>query len=258
MDGLDAADRREALRHRPRERARAERRDPPLLRRARDLPDRPLPRQGDGPEPARAAVRERDLRADLEPPVRRPRRDHGRRVDRDRGPRRLLRAGGRDPRRLPEPPAPARRPDCDGAADRLHRRVGAQREGEGAARDAPAGPEARRPRPVRPGLRRGQEGARLPRGAGRRAGLAHGDVRRREAATSTTGAGPARRSTSASASGCAKRETTIAIQFKRAPHPPFAKAARRRSCEPNVLARPRPARRGRLARDRREGARAMG
>ena len=61
------------------------------LRRERDLPDRPLPRQGDGPEHARAAVRERHLRADLEPPVHRPRADHGRRVDRDRGPRRLLR-----------------------------------------------------------------------------------------------------------------------------------------------------------------------
>ena len=36
---------------------------------------------------------------------------------------------GRDPRHLPEPPAPARRADRDGAADRLHRRVGAEREG---------------------------------------------------------------------------------------------------------------------------------
>ena len=33
-------------------------------------------------------LRERHLRADLEPPVHRPRPDHGRRVDRDRGPRR--------------------------------------------------------------------------------------------------------------------------------------------------------------------------
>ena len=104
----------------------------------RDLPDRPLPRQGDRPEHARAAVRERDLRADLEPPVRRPRPDHGRRVDRDRGPRRLLRAGRRDPRHLPEPPAAAARADGDGAADRLHRRLGAQREGQGAARAAHA------------------------------------------------------------------------------------------------------------------------
>ena len=54
-----------------------------------------------------------------------------------------------------------------------------------------------------------------------------------------------------------KRETTIAIQFKRAPHPPFAKEAAEgmRAERPR---RPRPARRGRLARDRREGARARG
>ncbi len=47
------------------------------LRRAGDLPHRPLPRQGDRPEHARAAVRKRDLRADLEPTARRPRADHG-------------------------------------------------------------------------------------------------------------------------------------------------------------------------------------
>ena len=45
----------------------------------------------------------------------------------------VLRAGRRDPRHLPEPPAAARRDHRDGAADRLHRRLGAQREGEGAA-----------------------------------------------------------------------------------------------------------------------------
>ena len=65
---------------------RAERAPAAALRRGRDLPDRPLPRQGDRPEHAGAAVRERHLRADLEPPVHRPRPDHGRRVDRHRGP----------------------------------------------------------------------------------------------------------------------------------------------------------------------------
>ena len=109
-----------------------------VLQRGRDLPDRPLPRQGDGPEHARAPLRERDLRADLEPPVRRPRPDHRRRVDRDRGARRLLRARGRDPRHLPEPPPAAARAHRDGAADRLHLRLGAQREGQGAARAAHA------------------------------------------------------------------------------------------------------------------------
>ena len=126
----------------------------------RDLPDRPLPRQGDGPEHARAALRERDLRADLEPPVHRPRPDHRRRVDRDRGPRRLLRARRRDPRHLPEPPAPAARDHGDGAADRLHRRLGPQREGQGAARAAHAGAEVGRARAVRARLRRGRGGRR--------------------------------------------------------------------------------------------------
>ena len=52
-----------------------------------------------------------------------------------------------------------------------------------------------------------------------------------------------------------RRETTIAIQFKRAPHPPFEEIAAE-GLRPNVLLDPRPAGRGRLARDRREGARA--
>ena len=137
---LDAPDRREAVRPRPRLRARADLPDQRALHRGRGLPHRPLPRQGDGPEHARAAVRERHLRADLEPPVRRPRPDHGRRDARRRGPRRLLRAGGRDPRHLPEPHAPARRADRDGAADRLHRRLGAEREGQGAEGDPHARP----------------------------------------------------------------------------------------------------------------------
>ena len=99
---------------------RADREAPRVLQRGRDLPDRPLPRQGDRPEHAGAPLRQRDLRADLEPPVRRPRPDHGRRVDRDRGARRLLRERRRDPRHLPEPPPAAARAHRDGAADRLH------------------------------------------------------------------------------------------------------------------------------------------
>ncbi len=45
-------------------------------RREADLPDRPLPREGDGPEPHGVPVRERDVRADLEPQLHRPRADH--------------------------------------------------------------------------------------------------------------------------------------------------------------------------------------
>ena len=141
------------------------------LHRGRGLPDRPLPRQGDGPEHARAALRERDLRADLEPPVHRPRADHGLGDDGHRGARRVLRQGGRDPRHLPEPLASARRADGDGAAHRLHGRLGAQREGQGAEGDPHARPQAHRPRAVWPGLRRRQGGRRLPRGGSRRSRL---------------------------------------------------------------------------------------
>ena len=115
-----------------------------------------------------AAVRQRDLRADLEPPDDRPRPDHGGRVARRRGPRRLLRAGGRDPRHRPEPPAPARRAHGHGAADRLHGRFRPQREGQGAAGDPHAGAERGASGPVRAGIRRGRGGAWLPPGGRRR------------------------------------------------------------------------------------------
>jgi glucose-6-phosphate 1-dehydrogenase len=75
---------------------------------------------------------------------------------------RALRAGGRDPRHLPEPPPAAARDHGHGAADRLHGRLGAEREGEGAALAAHARPEARRARAVRARLRRRCRSARLP------------------------------------------------------------------------------------------------
>ena len=87
----DPAHDREAVRPRPRLGAGAGRRHLVRLRRVAGLPHRPLPGQGDGPEPPGAAVRERDPRADLEPPLRRARPDHHGRGHRDRPPRRLLR-----------------------------------------------------------------------------------------------------------------------------------------------------------------------
>ena len=71
----------------------AERRGGLGVRRVAGVPPRPLSRQGDGAEPPGAAVRQRHLRADLEPSLRRPRPDHRRRGSRDRPPRRLLRLG---------------------------------------------------------------------------------------------------------------------------------------------------------------------
>ena len=103
---LRARDHREAVRHRSGDGARAQPRHPRDAGRAADLPDRSLPRQRDGPEPAGVPLRERHLRAGLEQPLRRPRADHRRREHRRRGARRLLRAGGQPARHGAEPPAP--------------------------------------------------------------------------------------------------------------------------------------------------------
>ena len=252
-EGLDAPDRREAVRPRPRLGARPERDARGALHRGPDLPHRPLPRQGNGPEHAGAAVRERHLRADLEPAVRRPRADHRRRVDRDRGARRLLRVRGRDPRHLPEPPAAAARPDGDGAADRLHRRVGAEREGEGAARAAHARPEVGRARAVRARLHRGRGGSGLPRGGGRRAGLDDRDVRRGEALRRQLAlGGHAVLRAHGQAARAPRDDDRDPVQARSAP---AVRGDLRRGAAPERAARPRAAGRGRLARDRREGPR---
>ena len=60
------------------------------LPRGPHLPDRPLSRQGDGPEPARPALRQLDVRAVVEQRPYRSCPDHGRGDDRARRPRRLL------------------------------------------------------------------------------------------------------------------------------------------------------------------------
>ena len=96
------------------------------------LPDRPLPRQGDRPEHPGDAVRQHDVRADLERQLRRPRADHDGRGHRHRRPGRLLRRHRRRPRRHPEPPAPADGAGRDGGADVVRRREPADGEAEGA------------------------------------------------------------------------------------------------------------------------------
>ena len=100
-------------------------------------------------------LRQRHLRADLEPPLHRPRADHRRRDGRRRGPRRLLRDGRRAARHGAEPHVPAARADRDGAAGLVRRRRGARREGQGAARDPAVQPRGRARRDVV----RGQYGA---------------------------------------------------------------------------------------------------
>ena len=231
---------REALRQRPRLGARAERPPERGLPRAAGLPHRPLPREGDGPEHAGAAVRQRDLRAGLEPPLRRPRPDH-----RGRGPgrgdaRRLLRPSRRRAaRHRAEPHAPGALDRGHGAAGALREPRGARREGQGAARGAALrrrhGPARRGARPVR--RRAGSRASRFRATARRRA-----STRARNTETfvalrmrrSTTGAGPGRPSTCAPASafrGARPRSRSSSSRRRTCPSP----RPRWRPSQPNLL-----------------------
>ena len=258
---LAAGRHREAVRPRPRLGEAAQPRGRQGLPRVAGLPHRPLPRQGDGPEPAGLPVRQRHLRAALEPALRRPRADHRGRVDRHREPRRVLRADRRLARRPPEPPPPAGQPGRDGAAGDVRGERAARREGQGPARDLEIDPR-RRPRHdvVRgqygPGWVARDAGPGLSRGAGGRPGVGDRDVRRRPARRSTTGAGPASRSTSGPASGCPKRATEIAIQYREVPHRLFKDEGVEPDAEP--ARDPDPAGRGDHAALRGQGARASG
>ena len=139
-DALEPRRHREAVRPRPGQRPGAEPRHLAGPRREPGLPDRPLPRQGDRPEHPGAAVRQLDLRADLEPAARRVGADHrGRGAGDGRRPGRLLRQLGRAPRHGPEPPDAAPLPGGDGAAGRPLGRRRPERAGQGARRPAPAG-----------------------------------------------------------------------------------------------------------------------
>ena len=167
------------------------------------VPDRPLPGQGDRPEPDGAAVRQPAVRAGLEQPLRRPRPDHHGRGHRHRRPGRLLRRHRDRPGRDPEPSAPAAGPDRDGGADLVRGPAAAGGETEGAGR----GPAPQADGPAhRPGARTraaGPAGRRLS-ATWRRSGSRRTPrprPTRRSGSTSTTGAGPACRSTCGPASG---------------------------------------------------------
>ncbi len=163
--------RREAVRPRPGERPGAERDAGGGVPGGADLPDRPLPRQGERRGPARVPVLEHAARTGLEPPVRPQRAGHDVRDDRRRGARFVLRRRRRDPRRAPEPPAPGRGAARDGAAGRLRLAVPPGREGQGHGGHAADRSRRARPRSVR----------RLPGRAGRRGRFVRRDVRCREA-----------------------------------------------------------------------------
>ena len=194
------------------------------------LPHRPLPRQGDRAEPARAALRQPDLRAVWNCNYV----DHVQiTVAEDIG------VGGR-----------AGYYDGIGAArDVIQNHLlqllaltameepvafdaagPARREGEGALRDPAArGPGGRhRPRPVRRRLAGRPAGARLPRREGHLHQLGHRDVRRRPISRSTPALGrdavlPAHRQADR------RRVTELAMVFKRAPHLPFTTTTPRNS-----------------------------
>ena len=145
------------------------------------VPHRPLPRQGDGPEPAGAALRQPAVRAGLERQLRRLGADHDGRGRRHRRPRRLLRRHRRGPRRAAEPPAAAARAHRDGGAGRVRRRGDPHREAQGAAGDLAARPTSS-DYAVRgqydQGWLAGERAAGLPRRGGRPGGLDDRDLRR--------------------------------------------------------------------------------
>ena len=105
-----------------------------------DLPDRPFPRQGAGAEHPRLPLRQRPVRADLEPQLHRPRADRRSRDARTRQPRRLLRADRRLSRHGRHPPLPDPRLHGDGAADRARARADQRGEEQGVPLAAPIDP----------------------------------------------------------------------------------------------------------------------
>ena len=133
-DRVDAHRRREAVRPRPGIGARLEPHLAHRLRRAADLPDRPLPRERDRAEHPDVPLPQRHLRAGVEPPLRRSCADHCGRDARRRRPRGLLRDVGGAARHAAEPLAAAAYARGNGTADLARRRGPAQRKGQGAAR----------------------------------------------------------------------------------------------------------------------------
>ena len=221
-----ARGRREAVRPRPRVRARAGRRAPPVHRRVPALPHRPLPGEdGRCDEFLYLRLRQHDARADLEPQPHRLRADHDGRELRRRGPRPLLRPGRRAARRGRQPPDAGRGRRGDGGARRRRRRHAQGRQVRGVPRDP------RRPTP------------RTTSAASTTATSTSTASRRtrpprptpRSASTSTTGAGRACRSSSAPASTCRSTQTEVRLVFKHPPRLGFIRASAQRRPEPDQL-----------------------
>ncbi len=159
---------REAVRPRRGVGRRAQRRAPPGVPRGGDLPDRPLPRQGVGGEPAGLPVRQLDARTAVEPQLHLQRAGDDGRGLRRRDPGPVLRVGRCAAGRVPEPPAAGDRPPGDGAAGVGGRERAVRREDPAVAPDPGHRPGQGRAGPV-PGLRRRDRG---------RCGQRRRDVRR--------------------------------------------------------------------------------
>ena len=175
-----------------------------------DLPDRPLPRQGGGPQHPRLPLRQRAVRADLEPRAHRPRPDRRARDAADRAPDRLLREHRRLSGHGGHPPLPDPRLHVDGAADDPRLQGHQRGEEQGLPIDEADPAERRGAGPVR----------RLPRRA--RACRCTPTPRPSSpcGARSTTGAGPACPSTCAPASGWPRAPASSPSPF----------VSRRRAC----------------------------
>ena len=160
-DRLGAGGGREALRARRGLGARAQRAGARVPGRVPALQDRPLPREdGPGRDPL-PAVREHDVRADLEPQLHRVGADHDGGELRGRGPRALLRPGRRRPRRGREPPHAGGGGERDGAAGRRRRDHAEELDGLGVPGHAGGRPRPLRARAVRRLPRHRRRGGRL-------------------------------------------------------------------------------------------------
>ena len=117
-----ARDNREAVWHLAGGGARAQPARAGSVRGVPGVSHRSLPGQGDGAEHDGVPLRQRHVRAAVEPQLHRPGADHRRGGHRDRHARGLLRQRGGAARSDPEPHVAAAVPRGDGAAGELHRR----------------------------------------------------------------------------------------------------------------------------------------
>ena len=213
---------REAVRARPRERPRAQRHRRGGLPAGLDLPDRPLPGQGDGAEHPGPALRQPAVRAGVERQLRRPRTDHHGRGHRHRRSSRLLRRHRRRARRHPEPPASAARPDRRWRSRSPSRPTpcAPRRTRSLSAVGSPRPRPAHGARSVRRGVAGRRTGHRLPRGGGipstpttETFAAIRLDIDTRRWAGVPFYLRTGKR--------LGRRVTEVAVVFKRAPHLPF-------------------------------------